>query len=125
MDRLEEIFSLQKQFNDEVIANRKLEGDNELWMQRYMMAMFVEMAELLDETNYKWWKNPKVVDEDAVKEELVDILHFFISLCIRSGMDAQDLYSRYLDKNKENILRQQWKGKKDGYSLKEIETPKM
>lgn len=125
MDRLEEIFSLQKQFNDEVIANRKLEGDNELWMQRYMMAMFVEMAELLDETNYKWWKNPKVVDEDAVKEELVDVLHFFISLCIRSGMDAQDLYSRYLDKNKENILRQQGKGKKDGYSLKEIETPKM
>ncbi len=125
MDRLEEIFTLQKQFNDDVITTRNLEGNDEQWIQRYMMAMFVEMAELLDETNYKWWKNPKVVDEDALKEELVDILHFFISLCIRSGMDAEELYSRYLDKNKENILRQQGKGKKSGYSLKEMEGPEL
>lgn len=122
MDRLEEIFVLQKQFNDEIIRTRKLDQVNDdQWMQRYMMAMFVEMAELMDETNYKWWKNPKEVDKDAVKEELVDILHFFVSLCIRSGMDAQDLYARYLEKNKENILRQQGKGKKSGYALHEIE----
>lgn len=122
MDRLEEIFALQKQFNDDIIRTRKLDQVNDdQWMQRYMMAMFVEMAELMDETNYKWWKNPKEVDKDAVKEELVDILHFFVSLCIRSGMDAQDLYARYLEKNKENILRQQGKGKKSGYALHEIE----
>ena len=122
MDRLEEIFVLQKQFNDEIIRTRKLDQVNDdQWMQRYMMAMFVEMAELMDETNYKWWKNPKEVDKDAVKEELVDILHFFVSLCIRSGMDAQDLYARYLEKNKENILRQQGKGKKSGYALHEME----
>ncbi len=122
MDRLEEIFALQKQFNDEIIRTRKLDQVNDdQWMQRYMMAMFVEMAELMDETNYKWWKNPKEVDKDAVKEELVDILHFFVSLCIRSGMDAQDLYARYLEKNKENILRQQGKGKKSGYALHEME----
>ena len=122
MDRLEEIFVLQKQFNDEIIRTRKLDQVNDdQWMQRYMMAMFVEMAELMDETNYKWWKNPKEVDKDAVKEELVDILHFFVSLCIRSGMNAQDLYARYLEKNKENILRQQGKGKKSGYALHEME----
>ena len=122
MDRLEEIFALQKQFNDDIIRTRKLDQVNDdQWMQRYMMAMFVEMAELMDETNYKWWKNPKEVDKDAVKEELVDILHFFVSLCIRSGMDAQDLYARYLEKNKENILRQQGKGKKSGYALHEME----
>ena len=122
MDRLEEIFALQKQFNDEIIRTRKLDQVNDdQWMQRYMMAMFVEMAELMDETNYKWWKNPKEVDKDALKEELVDILHFFVSLCIRSGMNAQDLYARYLEKNKENILRQQGKGKKSGYALHEIE----
>ncbi len=122
MDRLEEIFALQKQFNDEIIRTRKLDQVNDdQWMQRYMMAMFVEMAELMDETNYKWWKNPKEVDKDALKEELVDILHFFVSLCIRSGMNAQDLYARYLEKNKENILRQQGKGKKSGYALHEME----
>lgn len=122
MDRLEEIFALQKQFNDDIIRTRKLDQVNDdQWMQRYMMAMFVEMAELMDETNYKWWKNPKEVDKDALKEELVDILHFFVSLCIRSGMNAQDLYARYLEKNKENILRQQGKGKKSGYALHEIE----
>ena len=122
MDKLDEIFELQQRFNEEIIATRGLSHlTDEDWLQKYTMAMFVEMAELMDETNYKWWKNPKEVDKDALKEELVDILHFFVSLCIRSGMNAQDLYARYLEKNKENILRQQGKGKKSGYALHEME----
>lgn len=38
MDRLEEIFALQKSFNDEVIHTRGLETvtDDE-WIQKYMM----------------------------------------------------------------------------------------
>ena len=27
------------------------------WMQKYTLAMLSEMAELLDEVNFKWWKN--------------------------------------------------------------------
>lgn len=118
MDRLEKIFALQKQLNDDIIEIRHLEGISDAeWMQKYLLAMLSEMAELLEEINYKWWKNPKPVDGRAVKEELVDILHFFVSLCLKSGMSAEEMYSLYLEKNEENILRQQGKGRKDGYAL--------
>lgn len=120
MDRLEEIFTLQQSLNEDIIQTRGLTHvSQEEWMQKYMMAMFVEMAEMMNETNYKWWKNPKTVNPDAIKEELVDVLHFFISLCIRSGMSAEELHRRYLEKNRENILRQQGKSAKKGYALSE------
>ena len=89
MDRLEEMFALQKAFNESVIKTRHLEHISwEEWMQKHTLALMCETAEMLEETNYKWWKNPKPVDQAAVKEELVDMFHFFLSLCIASGMDA-------------------------------------
>lgn len=120
MDRLEEIFALQKSFNDDVIVKRGLSGlTDEEWLTRYALALYVEMGEMLNETNYKWWKNKKEVDLPAVKEELVDVLHFFVSMCLRCGMTAEELHSLYLEKNRENILRQQGKSKKTGYALPE------
>lgn len=122
MDRLEEIFALQKSFNDEVIRTRSLETiTDEEWVQKYALALYVEMGEMLDETNYKWWKNPKTINFDALKEELVDVFHFFVSICLRAGMTGEELHRMYLDKNKENILRQQGKSAKKGYALSEAE----
>ena len=86
MDRLDEIFRMQKALNDDIIARRHLEGISDTeWIQKQTLAMLSEMAELLNEVNFKWWKNPKPVDDHAVKEELVDILHFFVSMCLRPG----------------------------------------
>ena len=56
-------------------------------------------------------------DDDNVKDELVDILHFFTAACIHSGMDAKELYERYMRKNKENFDRQYGKSQKHGYEL--------
>ena len=53
-----------------------------------------------------------------VKEELVDILHFFISMCHKTGMDADELYARYMEKNKENFARQHGESAKPGYEVK-------
>jgi dimeric dUTPase (all-alpha-NTP-PPase superfamily) len=116
MDKLDEIFTLQNAFNQNLIQKRHLEGitDTE-WIQKHTLAMLSEMAELLDEVNFKWWKNPKPVNQDAIKGELVDILHFFISMCLKAGMDARELHSLYLQKNRENFLRQQGLTAKDGY----------
>ena len=74
---------------------------------------------MLEESNYKWWKNDKPIDEAALKEELVDVLHFFVSLCLRSGMDAEELYARYLDKNRENFDRQYGRSARKGYEVEE------
>lgn len=121
MDKLDTIFQMQQQLNDDIIARRGLADiSDEEWIQKQTLAMLSEMAELLDEVNFKWWKNPKPVDKDAVQEELTDILHFFVSMCLRAGMDAQGLYDRYVKKNAENFRRQDGTSEKKGYDMREM-----
>jgi dimeric dUTPase (all-alpha-NTP-PPase superfamily) len=116
-DRLSDIFNMQQSLNDDIRSKRNLDGlTHEEWIQKHTLAMLSEMAELLDEVNFKWWKNPKPVDEDALKEELVDILHFYISMCLEAGMTPQELYDRYINKNKENFNRQNGLSEKPGYA---------
>ncbi|NLZ88320.1 MAG: dUTPase [Clostridiales bacterium] len=116
MDKLDDIFRLQKAFNDDLIARRKLEGITaDEWIQKYMLAMLSEMAELLDEVNFKCWKDKKPVDLPAAKEELVDILHFFVSMCIKLEMTSDELHAIYVQKNRENFSRQQGGSNKPGY----------
>lgn len=120
MDRLEEIFALQAALDNDITERRNLLGISyEEWMQKDVLAMISELGELLDEVNFKWWKNPKPLNKAAIKEELVDILHFFISMCLRSGMDADELHKIYVAKNQENFDRQNGKSSKKGYSLEE------
>ncbi len=118
MDKLEKIFEYQKKFDDEIIQKRALQGiAMEEWIQKETLAMLSELAELLDEVNFKWWKNKKEVDVDLVRGELVDILHFFVSMCHKAGMDADMLFDRYMEKNKENFDRQYGLSEKKGYAL--------
>ncbi|HHT83734.1 MAG: dUTPase [Christensenellales bacterium] len=122
MDRLQTLFDLQKKFDQDVVDKRNLGGIKpDEWIQKETLAMISELAELIDEVNFKWWKNPKTVDYDRVKEELIDIFHFFMSMCLKVGMDADEVYRRYIAKNKENFDRQYGKSDKSGYSLKELD----
>jgi len=116
MDKLETIFALQKKFDDDLISRRGLEHITmEEWIQKETLALMSELAELIDEVNFKWWKNKKETDSDLIKGELVDILHFFVSMCIKSGMDAEELCRRYIEKNRENFNRQSGISEKKGY----------
>ena len=121
-DKLDTIFQMQNALNEDIIARRGLEGiPDEVWIQKHMLAMLSEMAEVLDEVNFKWWKNPKPVNHDALCEELVDVLHLYVSMCLKAGMDADELFRRYLAKNEENFRRQQGKSEKKGYDVSEKE----
>jgi len=121
-DMLQVIFDLQKKFDTEIVEKRNLSGISpDAWIQKEVLAMLSELAELLDEVNFKWWKNPKEVNYNNVKGELIDILHFFASMCLKVGMDAHEVYERYIDKNKENFLRQYGKSEKKGYELDKLE----
>ncbi len=118
-DKLDVIFEMQKAFDDSVIQSRGLDvEDKEVWIQRKLLAMFSELSEVLDEVNFKWWKNPKPLQEQKVKEELVDVLHFFVSMCLTMDMTAEELFQMYLEKNSENFARQQGKSDKKGYEVK-------
>lgn len=116
--KLEHIFELQKAFDDSLVEKRGLqEIDTSTWIQKEVLAMISELAELLDEVNFKWWKNPKELNYPAIKEELVDILHFFISMCLKVGLTPEELYNIYLEKNNENHNRQLGLSKKEGYKV--------
>lgn len=116
MDKLDHIFQKQQLLDQDITKRRNLEHISmEEWIQKDVLAMIAELGELLDEVNFKWWKNKKALDSAALHEELADVLHFFISMCIRSGMDADELYSVYCRKNQENHDRQSGHSKKPGY----------
>lgn len=117
-DKLDMIFELQEKFDQDVIKNRQLENiQPEEWIQKQTLAVMSELAELLNEVNFKWWKNPKEVNEKNVKEELIDILHFFVGMCNRIGMSSTELFKIYIEKNKENFKRQYGLSDKKGYEL--------
>ncbi|MDR2266884.1 MAG: dUTPase [Christensenellaceae bacterium] len=117
-DKLDTIFNLQKQFDDLVVERRNLHAISvDEWMQKGTLALMSELAELLSETNFKWWKNPKELNYENIKEELIDILHFLTSACMKVGMDSKETYQRYINKNKENFNRQYGVSDKKGYEL--------
>ena len=119
MDKLESIFAMQKTLDDDIVRLRGLSDiPQDVWLQKEVLAMISELAEVLDEVNFKWWKNPKPLNDDAIKGELVDVLHFFVSMCLKSGMTAQELFDRYCDKNKENFDRQYGRSQKRGYEVR-------
>ncbi|MEG1524057.1 MAG: dUTPase [Clostridia bacterium] len=115
MDKLETIFTMQKTLDDEIIRLRGLDFPKDIWLQKEVLAMISELSEVLDEVNFKWWKNPKELDDNAIRGELVDVLHFFVSMCLKSGMTADELFDRYTEKNKENFDRQYGRSSKPGY----------
>lgn len=115
-DRLEDIFRWQKQFNDQIRQDRNLDFSGVEWVQKEAIALMVELGEVMEEVRYKWWKNPTPVNPEKLSEELVDVLHFFISMCIDSGLDAESLYQGYLAKNQENFRRQAGQSTKTGYA---------
>lgn len=69
-------------------------------------ALVHEAIELQRETNWKWWKKDKTVDNEKLKDEIIDLWHFLIQLSIEAGFEPQTLISKYMEKNKENTGRQ-------------------
>lgn len=115
MDKLDRIFELQDKFDSDLIKRRNLpEIPWNEWIQKEVLAVISELGELLDEVSFKWWKDENV-NRTAVKEELVDILHFFVSMCIKAGISSQELFEAYIEKNKQNFERQEGLSQKPGY----------
>ena len=93
MDKLDKIFEMQKLLDDDISARRHLEFSTEEWMQKEVLAMLSELSEVLDEVNFKWWKNEKPVNTDNVRDEIVDIVHFVVSMALRSASESTSLFS--------------------------------
>lgn len=117
MDKLDVIFQMQQSLNDDIEARRGLSFTRAEWMQKEVLAMISELSEVLDEVSFKWWKNPAPINDASLKGELVDVLHFFVSMCLKSGMTAEELFTLYQAKNRENFDRQYGRSDKQGYQV--------
>jgi len=115
VDKLDLIFENQKTLDEFLAQKRGLDFTPAEWIQKQTLAIISELGELLDEVRFKWWKNPAPIESDKVKEELSDILHFFVGMCIKAGMTADELFEIYKAKNKENFNRQFGTSDKKGY----------
>ena len=115
MDKLDRIFAMQAQLDQKIARERNLEYSTEEWVQKEVLAIISELSEILDEVNFKWWKNKKELDLDQLKEEIVDVLHFLTSMSLKAGMSSEEIFQIYMKKNEENIKRQEGKSEKQGY----------
>ncbi len=117
-DKLEVLFDLQNTFDEYIKEKRNLDySDKEYWVQQMCRCIITEACELTDATNWKHWKNEKKVDWDNVKEEVIDLWHFLMSLSIKVGLTPEDIVTQYINKNIENYDRQFGKSERDGYEF--------
>jgi len=106
MDKLDKLFELQRTLDGKLGSAGGGDCSREEWLQRKSLALITEVGEFLEETHYKWWKTQGPVDEEALREELIDIGHFFLSMVLTTGMDADEFFARYAKKNQVNHARQ-------------------
>jgi len=115
---LQDIFEKQKELNVRINTTlyEDIQTDPELkrkWFLNFLLAMQQEAAESVDSLNWKWWKKGDD-DWDNIKVELVDMLHFWVSMCTVAGLSADDVIDLYFKKNKLNFKRQD-EGYKEGH----------
>ncbi len=73
-----DILKVQSELNESITKNW---ADNRTLSEIYT-AMFVEIGEFIETTNFKWWKPKELLVENNSREgreELIDIFHFLLS----------------------------------------------
>lgn len=129
-DKLDKLFALQTELNDRIFAKKDIRdrdaktltmetlmaearsqnplGPNTLvneWLGKYLTALDDEGRELRDELLWKWWSKD-ALDMQNIRVEIVDQLHFWISLALTAGLSAEDVFQAYIRKNTVNHQRQ-------------------
>lgn len=117
-DMLRDLFRMQQALNQRIGVHTEgmSEEDQTLWTLNYCRAMGQELAELTDSVPWKWWAKYQKLDIQNARVEVVDMLHFLISMAQVLGMSADDVYAAYLKKNEVNFKRQE-----SGYIEKDSE----
>lgn len=105
---LQELFDLQLKFQTKV---KHTHGYEEMTWIEHVRLMFIgvitEACEFLEETNWKPWKKPGIMDEEKMRKEIIDLWHFVINLSLASDMNAERVVEKFKEKNKINIKRQE------------------
>lgn len=108
---LRQLFQLQGDLQREAYGRHPADilSDEERseFIKDMVLATTDELHEALKEVGWKPWATSRHLNREAFQHELVDALHFFINLCLASGLTADALFEGYLEKRQRNIERQQ------------------
>jgi len=107
-DKLEEIFRLQEQLNKRIGVDtaNMTDEQRQQWVLNYCRAMTQEVAELTDSVPWKWWAKYQKFDKQNARVEVIDLLHFLISIAQVLEMTPTDFYEAYAKKHQVNLSRQ-------------------
>ena len=111
------IFERQKELMEKYreIENMPREIDintkkGQVWLKDFAWRITEELGEAMNCLKNKPWKQTEMLtDVDHYKEELADAFHFFIELCIISGISSEELFLLYFKKSEVNLFRQRSK----------------
>ena len=108
MDKLDKIFEMQEKLNCRIGINLDDLGDDERikWILNYSRALQQEVSELIDSVPWKWWAKYQKFDKQNARVEVVDIMHFLVSIAQVLDMSADDIFDAYCKKNAINHERQ-------------------
>lgn len=115
-DRLHEIFRLQRELNVRIGVDTAgmTEEQRQQWVLSYCRAMSQEIAELTDCVPWKWWAKYQKFDKQNARVEIVDLLHFLVSLAQVLELSPEDIFEAYAKKHRVNLARQD-----SGYTTKD------
>lgn len=119
-DWLQNIFDRQKELEDRYLSIEVANGfahpesfdlDDARTQWFLKDAAYRVVEELSEATNCfknKPWKQTQVfTDREHYFEEMMDAFHFFVRMCIYSGLTAEDVYRLYFKKSEVNKFRQE------------------
>lgn len=107
MDELKSLLQKQRKLSENWIDYNNLTlKDQEKFHKEVCLAAMAEMMEVLNEINWKpWKKKKKQIDLKHLEEELIDVLHFWLELCLIWGISSKKIIDTYNMKNKVNHQR--------------------
>jgi dimeric dUTPase (all-alpha-NTP-PPase superfamily) len=115
-DRLDEIFRLQRELNRRIGVDTAgmTDEQRQQWVLKYCRAMNQEVAELTDCVPWKWWAKYQKFDRQNARVEIVDLLHFLVSLAQVMELTPDEIFEAYTKKHRVNLARQD-----SGYTKKD------
>jgi len=109
-DKLEHMFRLQQNLMGKYGVASYLDIDSKHGQEKIRLLFQFIIEELCEAShllkNKPWRKTFTKTNLTEFLEEMVDALHFFIELCICTGIGSNTLYNVFLKKHKINTIRE-------------------
>ncbi|MGM0836020.1 MAG: dUTPase [Bacillota bacterium] len=118
-DKLTQIYNMQTELDTRIIKERGIDKSVSEWVVGLTIAMESEIDEIRREVNWKWWKNEKEINVEALQGEVIDMWHFLLSMSRVVGLSPDDIHRVYMEKNAENHARQDGTSGKGGYGIEQ------